>query len=252
MKSMLLVTMMLVSVTQAYALTILDLPTVGSGSVNSAFFSLVDLHGQGTGNLDPFVRLHDNQGDHDGIDVGYNADADSTMPDTKPGPWTHNITLGDIPIVSFDGGTYYELLLDVNETGSQQLLSVEVLRLFTSATAVDPADTYAALTAVAGTPNYDLDVGADGDSTVYCSGVGSGIADVFVYIPTSFFAGVLDSYYLYLYAEMGITGGDYGADDGYEEWGVRVGGEQVPDGGMTLVMLGAALAGIGLISYRKR
>lgn len=247
MKKVLLVLVSAIVATRASAILI-DLTTVTEGEANGAIFTAADLHGEGTGNLDPFVRLHDNEGDKNDIDTGYNSSSSELMPDVKSGPWTHDVMLSEIPVVTIGEEDYYEFLLDINQTGQDKTLSIDVLRFFTTPTAVDPADDYTDLTSV-GTLRYDMDVGSDGNSKVYAAGIGSGIADMFAYIPTSAFVGASGSHYLYLYTEMGATGGDYKANDGYEEWGVRTGGTYVPDAGSTASLLGVAL--LAMAAFRR-
>ena len=47
---------------------------------------------------------------------------------------------------------------------------------------------------------------------------------------------------------FGAKGGDFEENDGFEEWAVRKGENTntgVPDGGMTAMLLGLALSGLG-------
>lgn len=231
----------------AYAVS-LDLTAGGSGTVNGAFFTTTDVGSTGTGVIQPFLRVQDN-----GVADGYNSSSGSLMPDVKSGTWTHDITLGAIPIVTNPTGaatgSYYELLLDINQTGGNPLLSLDKIQIYTRSTAISNASTLANLTSGA-TLRYDL-----GGNEVLLNGnlsTGSGSGDLFVYIPTSLFAGASSSDFLYLYSMFGNKGGLYAENDGFEEWSVRSGPTpppSVPDGGTTAILMGASL--IALAAVRR-
>lgn len=82
---------------------------------------------------------------------------------------------------------------------------------------------------------------------------GNGQADVLIFVPTSLFAGVTDTY-LYLYTEMGRvhTGGPVNGDaeGSFEEFAALTGpNTRVPDGGATIALLGLSL--LGMTAVRK-
>lgn len=228
------------------AIITLDLGDLSAGSLNNAYFSRTALQPAGSGVIDPFVRLSSN----DPVIDGYNADARPVMPDVNTSPsFTRDILLSEVPLLALNGMLYYEFGLDINQTAANPLLSVDKLQLYTSPTALASAAALANLTGGA-TLRYDLD--SDLDSQIFLdfsiSGSGSGAADMFAYIPQSSFGGVGGSEFVYLYSMFGSIPG-YENNDGFEEWFVREGvaPPQVPDGGTTLLLLGAALSGLGLI-----
>ncbi len=169
------------------------------------------------------------------------------MADVNTSPqFTRDLQLSQVPIVNGS----YEFLLDINQTNANPLLSLDELQLYTRATALTTANTLVALTG-SSTLRYDLDVPADNEVLLnYSLNSGSGSGDLFVYIPTSFFAGSTPNDYVYLYSQFGGKGGDYAENDGFEEWAVRTPGATVPDGGSTVLLLGAALSAMAFLRRR--
>jgi hypothetical protein len=229
-------------VTSTASAVSVDLTTAGSqGTANGALFVQIDPQTTGTGVIEPFLRIQNNN-----TEEGYNSSSNSLFADTKAGTWTHDILLGAIPIVKVSGTDYYQFLLDINENvgSDHELLSLHEVEIYLRTSAIDPADTKAALTA-GGPASFDLDVGADGDSKVelnYNLNPGSGAGDMFMYIPVSKL-GTDGSKYLYLYSAFGVPND---SDDGFEEWAVleQPTHQEVPDGGTTFALLGGVLMGI--------
>ncbi len=182
----------------------LDLSLVtSSGTINNAIFSRTFLHGQGSGVLDPFVRIQEKDSEK-----GYNTDGTLEF-DTKGGSHTHSIKIGDIPLVNIDGTDYREFLLDAGEDSKEgeTTLNLDVLKLFLlSGPSISgyPANF----------PNVDLKyemVDADFDSILLDNITGNGTADMYAYIPADNFTG--SNQYLYLYSEFNNSSGTF------EEWG---------------------------------
>jgi hypothetical protein len=235
---------------------ILDLTgSTSSGTVNGGFFTRTDNQSTGTGVIDPFVRLSGGS-----LIEGYNATARPVMPDVNTSPqFTRDLKLSQIPIVtnpSGQTGTFYEFLLDINQTSANPKISLYEIELYTAGTALSTANTYAALTGAA-TKKWDLDSGppnTDGDSRIeldYSLNAGSGSGDLFAYIPVSAFAGVPTDNYLYLFSAFGDPTVN---NDGFEEWAVRtptpVDRPGVPDGGTTAILLGTTLLGLAFMQKR--
>lgn len=82
-------------------------------SIGSVVFSANDQHPTGTGYINPFLRIQNND-----TEVGYNTDAKFPPPDDKAGIYTHSLLLSDL--VDVDG--YYKFLLDINQTSHSSLL----------------------------------------------------------------------------------------------------------------------------------
>lgn len=223
------------------------------GTINNGFFIRTDAASTGTGVIDSFVRLQ-----NDGSEQGYNADARPVMPDVNTSPtFTRDILLSAIPIVvnpSGHAGTYYEFLLDINQTSNNPLLSLDQLQLYTRSTALTSANTLGALTVPSSIPRYNLDGAGDSEILMdYSLNSGSGSGDLFAYIPVSAFSGAGANDYVYLFSQFGAKGGVYATNAGFEEWAVQKVNSPptlVPEGGVTGALMGLGL--LGLVGFRRR
>jgi hypothetical protein len=110
--------------------TVVDLTgSNDSGTINGAEFVFTTPQPTGTGVIQPFLRLENSP-----VEQGYNTSGGTPF-DDKAGPWTHDLTFGDLqnPQVTLGGGSYFKLLLDVNEPGgSKSLISLDQLQFYTS------------------------------------------------------------------------------------------------------------------------
>ncbi|EEF62397.1 hypothetical protein Cflav_PD5032 [Pedosphaera parvula Ellin514] len=222
----------------------IDLTTAGSsGTANGAIFNQINVQSTGTGVLDPFLRIQQT-----GTESGYNTSVGTPL-DDKAGIWTHDLQLGSLGTVTQNGVSYYKFILDVNETKPGALISLNNFKLYERGSALSVANTLANLTSTS-TLKFDMD-GA-GDTTVninYALNSGSGSGDISVLVPVSAL-GVDGSQYLYLYTSFGSP---YGSDAGFEEWAAVQGTTTVcaPDGGMTMILLGVAVSGLGLLKRKN-
>jgi len=226
--------------------TTYDLTAGGQYTINGALFITSDYAATGTGLIDSFVRMTTN----DGTEEGYNATARPVMDDVNTSPtFTHDLLLSAVGEATFNGVTYYEFLLDDNQTNNNPLLSLDQLQIYTRATAITDANDLLSLSSSSNLI-YNMDAGTNNEVLLnYSLNNGSGSGDLFVYVLKSLFGA--ETQYVYLYSQFGAKGGAYAANDGFEEWAVRnTQITQVPDGGSTVALLGSALLGISMLRRR--
>jgi hypothetical protein len=198
--------------------TVLDLTTVGSiGTLGSGIFEQNATQPSGSGVIDAFVRL---QAKHasSGIAQGYNTDARPVQFDEKVSPvFTRSLQLSNVPLVNVGGTPYREFLLDINQTNSTPLLSLDELRFYDAGlgnlTGYDP-NTHL-LSGIA--PSFDIGAG---NWIKLNSGLnpGSGKANMVALVPDSAFAGAPAGSFVYLYSKFGVN---LPAHGGFEQWAVH-------------------------------
>jgi len=114
-RSIVLIVAIIICTTVGYA-TVVDLTgSNDSGTINDAQFVFTTPQPTGTGVIQPFLRLENTP-----IEQGYNTSGGTPF-DDKAGPWTHNLTFGDLQNteVTLGGASYFKLLLDVNEPAAK-------------------------------------------------------------------------------------------------------------------------------------
>jgi len=253
--------MMVLSAGAAYAFPPIDLTYAGATytGADGVIWNQIITQPTGTGYIDPFLRVQKND-----VEEGFNTDFGSPFDpvgghsaplDDKTGIWTHDLKLSALAVRNVGGVDYYVFSCDINEpNGNQSLLSLDELRIYTSATGM--ADTYANMVA-GSTLRYDMDAVTDQDVYLdYDLAAGSGQRDFEVLIPTSKFAAAASTDFLYLYCKFGATGGDLGAGsnfdsgDGFEEWNALTGTPPRAAEPTTMLLLGGGL--LGMIAARRR
>lgn len=213
--------------------TSLDLTVSGSsGNIGDAFFSTNDQHPTGTGYINPFLRIQKT-----GTEEGYNTDAEKPPMDDKAGLWTHSLQLGNL--VSSDG--YYKFLLDINQTAANPQLDLTDVRLFLGGTGDSALANFSEL----GTQIWGFG-GSDVVHMNYLLNPGSGWGDIYMYVPTTLFAGYDANTFFTLYSKFGQS------NDGFEEWATMTSTPPpVPEPG-TFLLLGAGFLSLAIYGKRRR
>ena len=225
--------------------TVLDLTTAGSqGTINGARFFELSVAPTGTGVIQSFVRVQRND-----TEQGYNTSGRPVAFDENTSPnFTRNLTYGDIPIVTIDGIAYKEFLLDINQSNSNPLLSLDKIQIFSSAVGSQTTTNVSSL----GSLVYDLDAGTDSWIRMnYSLNAGSGQGDMKMYVPVSAFGAITGNTFIYLYSAFGLQGGNLATNDGFEEWAVQSVTSIVPLPTSALAG-GALLAGLAVIRRLRR
>jgi hypothetical protein len=166
--------------------------------------------GGGTGVFAPFLREQ-----QDSVENAFNTDYLPTPLDGKPGSFTHSLTFGSLATVTVGGTDYYSFRLDANESGGDERLALDDLRIYSAAGPAIPD--YATLVS-SGSLLYAMPA----DQFVLLDTAnhpGSGTSDMTVLIPTSYFSSTSSGSYLYLYNSFGDCACDsFHTSGGFEEW----------------------------------
>jgi hypothetical protein len=239
-RSIVLIVAIIICTTVGYA-TVVDLTgSNDSGTINDAQFVFTTPQPTGTGVIQPFLRVENTP-----VEQGYNTSGGTPF-DDKAGPWTHNLTFGDLQTteVTLGGISYFKLLLDVNEPGgSKSLISLDQLQLYTSKVGSQTTTNVISL----GTLRYTF---GPGDSVILDASRnhGSGSGDMYAYIPTSNFADTKTSDFVYLYAHFGNTND---SQAGFEEWAL-VNAAPIPEMNALLPIIGFFAVAFATQHLRRR
>jgi hypothetical protein len=219
--------------------TVVDLVNGDSGSINGAVFSFMQQQPTGTGVIRPFLRVQ-----NDPMEQGYNTSGGTPF-DDKAGPWTHDLTFGDLQTtaVTVNGTSYFKLLVDINEPGgSKSLLSLDQLQFYTSNQGSLTTTNISQL----GTLRYSFGSG-DVVNMDASRNHGSGSGDMYAFIPTSVFAGTNSSDFVYMYVHFGNADPSQG---GFEEWALVA--APIPEMGTLFPVIGLVAAVVSTHALRRR
>ena len=202
-------------------------------NIGGVIFADVDNVGSGTGSYAPFLAIRDN----DGNEVGFNTTTDANVVSNPniDASKTHEVLLANVPIVRINGIDYFEIRLDLNEPGSDTLVSLNAFKIYAGPNDLDPTagvnyvDTLTELNSLALV--YDMDAlatGGDKRLLLDKNSSGSGTDDYSILIPVSLFAGRDPATtYVFLYADMGTASNVYDAESGFEEFNLQSAGSLV-------------------------
>ncbi len=221
----------------------IDLTVDDSGTANGGLFVFGQEQPTGTGVFEPFVRIQ-----HEGAsgpEEGYNTtrEFNDYVMDQLHSVWTHDLLFGDL--LAVDG--YYEFHLDLSEPlgGGKNLISLDNVQIYQASTGGQNTANLSEL----GTLLWNMDVGADGDSTVLLDAgrekPGQGLSDMVLYLPESYFAGLSAGDYIVFYSHLGGLV-NYEAEGTFEEWATITGQGTVPE------PLSVLLLGVGLLGFSVR
>jgi uncharacterized repeat protein (TIGR01451 family) len=192
-----------------------DLSLIGPGQLNidGAIFTYSTTGEVGGSGIYPsFLRL-DNQGD----EQGFNTDATKVLDNVPSDNHTHSLLLSDLAVINIGGTDYYEFRLDLNQISGKSDITLDALRIYTSA---NPATGSDFTGAGDGKPGFGDGVLGAGFNLAYDMGStpldlishnsGLGHDDYVVDVPVADFNA--SDTYVTLYSAF------TGANDGFEQW----------------------------------
>lgn len=202
--------------------------------------------GAGTGQFDPFLSI--SPGGKATAEQGYNslkgAPGIPQFDESYGGPsggHTHPVKASAIPPILIGSTLYREFSLDANETGSEDFISIDQIKIF-----LDDDNNLAGYNGTTFTANntgtsptllYDMDAG--GDTTVLMATQsltpGSGVSDITVLVPDTmfpancFYGSTTCTQWLYFFTQSGAyveTAGNPVGPAGVQKWDVSAGFEE--------------------------
>ena len=213
--------------TQDYDLTGVDSFAI----INGAIFTDAQNVGSGTGGYNTFLALRDEAGSEDPqnvFQIGFNSDDTNPLNSTNDEldvEKTHTVLLSSMVQVTIDGVAYYQIRLDLNESNSDILTSIDQFKIYSSTSQTIESTTVLEAQRLI----YDMDAGTDVDVLLKDVSSGGGTDDYAFLIPVSNFVDAQGNplnpttTYIYLYVQMGAAGGEYDAEGGFEEFNLQNG-----------------------------
>jgi len=198
-----------------------DLTTAGSTVTDSGvIFTQINPQSTGTGLIDSFAQIGQPGGSLT-FTQGYNTTVNNVLNNGASDNFNHALLLSSVPTVTIGSTTYREFVLDINETGSNPLLSVSDIQVFLTNTGNQSVQTFDSKNQLnladskliyrldgTGTPGQD-----DSIKMNYSLNSGSGSGDMIMLVPNSLFTGGYTQVVLF-----SSFGKPIAQDDGFEEW----------------------------------
>jgi len=198
-----------------------DLTTAGSTATDSGvIFTQINPQSTGTGLIDSFAQIGQPGGSLT-FTQGYNTTVNNVLNNGASDNFNHALLLSSVPTVTIGSTTYREFVLDINETGSNPLLSVSDIQVFLTNTGNQSVQTFDSKNQLNladskliyrldgnGTPGQD-----DSIKMNYSLNSGSGSGDMIMLVPNSLFTGGYTQVVLF-----SSFGKPISQDDGFEEW----------------------------------
>ena len=212
-----------------------DLTTAGSScNINDAWYLQMDEQPTGSDQIS-FVRIGGPRPEKEGYNTSFRPVQFDEITDLTH---THDLAVADVPVVAYQGASYYQFGLDINQTGANPLLSLDQVQVY-GTNSTNNTNYPSGL----GTLVYSVDTG--GDSWVkldYSLNHGSGSGDMWMLIPTTLLAGYTN---VVLYSQFGSN---FRNNDGYEEWFTTQ--APIPEPGTGALLLAGLLGMLGVMRRR--
>ncbi|HWQ27723.1 MAG TPA: hypothetical protein VNN12_01720 [Dehalococcoidia bacterium] len=207
---------------------------------NGAIFTQGGI-GAGTGNFDPFLTY--NPGGNANTEQGYNTTSPGQFDEHFGGGRTHPIQAAAIPSVDIGGTRYRVVLLDANDQGADDFMSIDTVKVFLDDQNNlhqydNAANTFGTDNSSPATLVFDMDANCPGGDCVLLMRSqtftpGSGVSDISIALPDSifppecFYGSQTCNKWFYLFTQMGGYV-DNGTDpvSGTQNWNVTSGFEE--------------------------
>ncbi|MDB6167436.1 MAG: hypothetical protein JWM88_300 [Verrucomicrobia bacterium] len=247
---------------------------VGGAAIVSDYW----LQPAGTGVFNPFLTLDANgktsTGSND-VEQAYNTDGYNALyMDCLRPHWNTTLHVSDLATITLNQINYYGFILDANEPGgAKSLISVDNIRIYTSATDntasvgddVTKLDNLGTLRWAMNNPTLNADgsfntntwikLDASQENIDMGSNGGSGMADMIIYIPQTAFGTAAGSDYVWFYNLNGAHANvdqNLASTAGFEEWSAVRGNTAVstPDEADTLLLLALSFLAFASFGFR--
>ncbi len=201
----------------------LDLSSQTFGFVNGAYVARSNVNSSsGTGTINSFLRIKNSPSEEGYNTNNINPSQDPTLQNVLAS-FTRSLQLSELPTVQISGQTFREIRLDLNESNSNPLITLQQFKIF-AGNAGNLIGYNSNTMTLNGALNNGQSIFNLGSSVIFNASLqpGSGDGDGLFYIPNSAFAGFSNNTFLYLYTKFDNS------DSGFEEFAVANQGAIAP------------------------